>query len=357
METIAENRSNVVCPVIDVISDKNLEYSSGNPYSFQVGSFTWSGDFTWIDIPEDQVQNNPTRPVRSPTMAGGLFAIDRKYFFQIGAYDEAMEIWGGENLELSFRLWQCGGSLLIHPCSHVGHIFRDYHPYSFDGKDTHGINTLRTVLVWMDPEYQSYFFMHRNDLRDKDPGDLSSRLALKRKLECKSFGWYLEHIFQTKKFIYDRDAECWGWVKNRKSNLCLDTINRSEETVNPLGVFFCARRSKNEFTNQVFTLTKSGELRREEVCAQANELNDEVVLEKCMIGSNSITESIFSINKKKQIWSHIKGGTIMNIATGKCLTAKNLKSMSNLTTDRCNPLDPYQKWWFQTYDNEKLKIN
>ena len=50
-----------------------------------------------------RINNSPSVPFRSPTLVGCALAVQKKYFFHIGGFDDAMNIWGGENIELAFR--------------------------------------------------------------------------------------------------------------------------------------------------------------------------------------------------------------------------------------------------------------
>ena len=98
-------------------------------------------------------------------------------------------------MEISFRTWQCGGSIKIIPCSRIGHIFRKRRPYGTVGKDDTMIrNSLRLAHVWMD-DYVKYYLENQPGARNVDYGDITSRLALREKLKCKSFKWYLENVY------------------------------------------------------------------------------------------------------------------------------------------------------------------
>ncbi|KAL3270804.1 hypothetical protein HHI36_021326 [Cryptolaemus montrouzieri] len=328
---IEEDKTAVLVPIIDVIEANTFAYSTNGETNFQVGGFSWSGHFTWIDIQKEEDKES-MGPVRSPTMAGGLFAIDRNFFWDIGSYDEQMDGWGGENLEMSFRIWQCGGKLETVPCSRVGHVFRDFHPYSFpDNKDTHGINTARLVDVWMD-DYKRFFYMFE-PLLENNPviGDLTHRKQLRQKLRCKSFKWYLDNIYP-EKFILDENVFAYGQARNRKE-YCLDDLQLGEGKMGPLGLYVC---HPNLAMSQYFSISSKGELRKENFCAEVH--NERTV---------QLTEC--HGHKKNQYWRYFTNGTIYHPSTNKCLTTFEVEPGKGLLVEKCKK-SRYQLWEF-TYVN------
>ncbi|XP_045168076.2 probable N-acetylgalactosaminyltransferase 9 isoform X1 [Mercenaria mercenaria] len=331
---IQEDRTAVLCPEIDNIDKYTLDY--GGTGSYSVGGFWWSLHFAWRPIPqhEQERRKSSTDPIRSPTMAGGLFAADRKYFFEIGAYDDGMDVWGGENLEISFRVWMCGGKLEFIPCSRVGHIFRSSHPYTFPGnKDTHGINSMRLAEVWMD-EYKRLFYTHRRDLLDKDPGDLTERKQLRERLKCHSFKWFLDNVYP-EKFIPDENVHAWGMVRNPSSNLCLDTLGKDEKTVFDIGLFSCQGGAS---ASEVFSLSLKDELRREDGCMSTSGSDGgTIALTKCIAGDS---RQQFKHDKQK--------GTIIHVGSGRCLDVANEKSSGHVRVKDCSNTDT-QKWTFEHY--------
>ena len=50
--------------------------------------------FTWHHLDPARRGPDPTSPLSSPTMAGGLFSINKQFFYRLGAYDPGFDIWG-----------------------------------------------------------------------------------------------------------------------------------------------------------------------------------------------------------------------------------------------------------------------
>lgn len=58
-------------------------------------------------MPEREITRNHgdiTAPYRSPSIMGAAIAIDREFFFEIGAFDTGLEVWGGDNSQLSLHV-------------------------------------------------------------------------------------------------------------------------------------------------------------------------------------------------------------------------------------------------------------
>lgn len=122
LDPIARDPNTITLPGVETLEPQSLKYENviQDKYNW-VGGFTWEMMYTWIMLPRP---NRSETPLPSPTMLGAAFAIRKDYFEYLGYYDDGFELWGGENLELSFKVWMCGGQMFQAFCSHVGHMFR-----------------------------------------------------------------------------------------------------------------------------------------------------------------------------------------------------------------------------------------
>ncbi|KAH7940195.1 hypothetical protein HPB52_022110 [Rhipicephalus sanguineus] len=247
LRRVKEDPRRIVCPVIDVINLNSFKYFGAS--SDLRGGFDWNLVFKWEFLSSKEREeraNHPTLPIRTPMIAGGLFVVDKANFEQLGTYDTAMDIWGGENLELSFRVWQCGGSLEILPCSRVGHVFRKQHPYSFPGGsgNVFARNTRRAAEVWMD-DFKKYYYAMVPVARNVPMGSIEERLNLRKRLGCQSFQW-----------VPAAGGERLASL--RQGSLCLDTLGGSEGS--PVGLFACHGAGGNQHWSLASRLIAHGGL-------------------------------------------------------------------------------------------------
>lgn len=97
---IEKNRKTMTVPIIDGIDSETFEYRPVYARNDQHYKGIWEWGLYYKEIEVDMQEHLRTHkvsePYDSPTHAGGLFAIDRKYFIELGTYDSGLLVWGGE---------------------------------------------------------------------------------------------------------------------------------------------------------------------------------------------------------------------------------------------------------------------
>lgn len=326
MDRVVEDPTRVVCPVIDVINMDDFKYFGAS--ADLRGGFEWNLVFKWEFLSLDERQRraaDPTTPIRTPMIAGGLFVTNKTYFEKLGKYDTKMDIWGGENLEISFRVWQCGGSLEIIPCSRVGHVFRKQHPYSFPGGsgNVFARNTKRAAEVWMD-EYKKYYYAAVPVAKNVFIDNIEDRLELRKRLNCKPFKWYLENVYPELR-IPNKNSQQKGAIQ--QGAMCLDTMGH--HSGGTIGLYNCHGNGGNqEWIYQQNHILKHG--------------NFCITLSSAQPGTRVILRPCHGDNSQK--WHWMKNERFLKHLTYNLCLDSTYHSTTGVTAEKCDRKSTNQQW-------------
>lgn len=247
------NPKTATVPIIDHITHDNFQFIAKNA---SLGIFDWNLHYQTIPHPP-HLNNSPTEPTLTPVMNGAVFMIKKNHFFELGGYDEGLEVEGAESLDMSFKIHLCGGSLLEVPCSRVAKVYKNL-LVTQKGAQMMIRDLKRVAEVWMKNQ-KEYVYERIPEFNEIDPGDLSKQLALRAK--CKPFKYFLDEIspemldlnpFKPPQFAY-------GIIRMDRTELCIDTMQLP--IGEPLELNECDLNSAQPRKSQDFELTYFRDIR------------------------------------------------------------------------------------------------
>jgi len=235
VETIHKSPKTVLVPKIVGLNGETMEWQDGG-----ISAITFSWSLGQVHQDGSSKMNN----YESPAMAGGLFAINRYWFMDVlGGYDTGLKLYGGEEFELGFKTWMCGGRLEVVPCSRIAHIFRlpTYwvgQVYKVPGGDITR-NKRRVAEVWMDDYKEVVAHVMPFSSNEYTIGDVEREKKIRETCldgkPSKSFQWYLETVATSVWRPNLDDLQGLGPIMNLYDPVCLDTM----QTETNFGVYGC----------------------------------------------------------------------------------------------------------------------
>lgn len=193
-------------------------------------------------------------------------------------------------------------------------------------------NYKRLIEVWFDDKYKEFFYTREPLARFVDHGDISEQLALKKRMNCKSFTWFMKEVAYD---VLDKYPELppnkfWGELKNHANNQCIDTYSRSPPGT--IGISSCHGWGGN----QMFRLNTQGQLSSGEWCVEYHQTKDhtesQFIMSWCKPGATDGTWSFDEAN------GFLKNGD-------KCVVVhpKSLK----LVAATCDKNNNHHRWMFR----------
>lgn len=188
-------------------------------------------------------------------------------------------------------------------------------------------------------EYKEYLYMRNEEaFNAADPGDLTIAQDLRKRLQCKSFKWFMESVaFDLPKYfpLIDPPDFASGAIRSLSNQkLCIDSLGRSD--FEEVGIAKCSPNIKNPNSSQFWRLSWYRDIRQkyETVCLDAvkkSKANSQIQIIECHGLQGN------------QCWKYIVDKKWIKTGTGEyCmeLDAKNLKVYVN----KCNETNENMKW-------------
>ncbi|XP_062970095.1 polypeptide N-acetylgalactosaminyltransferase 15 isoform X3 [Cynocephalus volans] len=262
---------------------------------------------------------------RSPVVPSEVVAMDRRYFQNTGAYDPLMSLQGGENLELSFKAWLCGGSVEILPCSRVGHVYRSQDAHSPLDQEAILRNKVRIAETWLG-SFKETFYRYSPEafsLSKVEKPDCTGRLQLQRRLGCRTFHWFLANIYP-ELYPSERRPMFSGKLHNTGLGFCADCQAERDILGCPIMLAPCSDSRQQQHLEH----TRRREIHfgsPQHLCFDVR--REQVILQNCTEEGPAI---------RHQYWDFQENGMIVHILSGKCMEAVVQENNKDLYLRQCD---------------------